>query len=179
MCNSILHKSEVSQLKRSILLKIYFIHQERRIEAISEAVRILKPGGQALITVWAKDQARGEKTSYLKQSRKNRKEKDINISDVNEVVTEEIKNADGVSLNLNLPVHTNRTQFLHQDVLVPWKLKNSNSENAEVKEDTFMRYYHVFEEGELENLSKLVPQSKVIDSFYEQGNWCIILEKTL
>ena len=46
-----------------------------------------------------------------------------------------------------------RTQFQHQDNLVPWKLKQSEEEGGD---QVFMRYYHVFEEGELELLVKEV-----------------------
>ena len=54
-------------------------------------------------------------------------------------------------------MHENRTNFKHNDLLVPWKNKSD--------EETFHRFYHVFEEGELESL------------MYEQGNKCVIFVK--
>ena len=40
------------------------------------------------------------------------------------------------------------------------------------------RFYHVFREGELVSLvTKHVPGVKVVDSFYDHANWCLILEK--
>nr|XP_014424210.1 probable tRNA methyltransferase 9B isoform X1 [Pelodiscus sinensis] len=42
----------------------------------------------------------------------------------------------------------------------------------------FMRYYHVFREGELSCLlEENVPELHIISSCYDHGNWCIIAEK--
>ena len=157
--------------------------QERRLQAIEEMIRILKPGGKALIYVWAKDQERHKaKSSYLKQDRKNRKSDDKAAALSSDGGAE----ADIVSPVLpSLPVHTNRTQFQHQDLLVPWKLKYGQNEtkNSEQKTSsdgvpTFYRYYHVFQEGELEKLCGMAKGVRIISSYYDQGNWCVILEKS-
>lgn len=141
--------------------------QERRISAIKEIVRILRHHGQALIYVWAKDQTKNnEKSSYLKQDRKNRKE-------TGDCISSEVKREIHLDEKLNLPVHTNRKQFQHQDVLVPWKLKGESKEES----NTFLRYYHVFEENELEDLCKKIDGVQVCKSYYDQGNWCAIIKK--
>lgn len=42
----------------------------------------------------------------------------------------------------------------------------------------FMRYYHVFREGELCSLiEENVPELLILSSCYDHGNWCIIAEK--
>ncbi|NXJ03987.1 TRM9B methyltransferase, partial [Odontophorus gujanensis] len=42
----------------------------------------------------------------------------------------------------------------------------------------FMRYYHVFREGELCSLiEENVPELLIVSSCYDHGNWCIIAEK--
>lgn len=144
-----------------LLLQVH-VSQERRLNSIKETVRILRIGGQALIYVWAKDQAKdNEKSSYLKQDRKNRK---------GDCVSGETKTEALLNETLNLPVHKNRKQFQHQDVLVPWKLKGA-------EQNTFLRYYHVFEEGELEALCKRVDGVRICSSYYDQGNWCALIEK--
>lgn len=88
-------------------------------------------------------------------------------------------------------VHTNRTAFLSQDLLVPWHLKGNTEnkkgaasgsadvpvENANQK-PVFHRYYHVFQQGELEELCLGVKGVKVLRSYHDQGNWCVKLEKT-
>jgi len=40
-----------------------------------------------------------------------------------------------------------------------------------------LRYYHVFEEGELEELVEKVEELVVVESYYDQGNWCSVLER--
>ena len=83
-----------------------------------------------------------------------------------------------------LTVHVNRTQFKDQDLLVPWQLKaktagkndTDGSERAQ-KGDLFHRFYHVFRQGELEAMCKRVAGCVVTKSYYDQGNWCVVLEK--
>lgn len=146
--------------------------------------RILVPSGRALIYVWAKNQAVKTKSSYLRQNKRNNKK--CNENDVIEKkIDEKVKNG--------LPIHTNRTEFEHQDVLVPWKLKAKKNENiAEILDETdtikteslttnfstLLRYYHVFEENELEQLCGKVNNIFIRESYYDQGNWCVIFEKT-
>ncbi|KAM4709653.1 putative tRNA methyltransferase 9B [Discoglossus pictus] len=44
--------------------------------------------------------------------------------------------------------------------------------------NAYMRYYHVFRDGELCNiLENEVPELRIISSCYDHGNWCIIAEK--
>jgi len=134
----------------------------RRIIALKEMMRVLKDGGKVLVYVWAKDQQKEkEMSSYLKQNKKNLREE-----------SEASKSAE--QGEFGLPVHQNRTEFKHQDVLVPWKLKPTSGE-TETK--TFKRYYHVFEEWELECLMLKAGFTKIVESYYDQGNWCAIAQK--
>ncbi|KAM3831752.1 putative tRNA methyltransferase 9B isoform 1-T1 [Vipera latastei] len=44
----------------------------------------------------------------------------------------------------------------------------------------FMRYYHVFREGELcALLEENIPEVCIVSSSYDHGNWCIIVKKTI
>ncbi|XP_067000692.2 alkylated DNA repair protein alkB homolog 8 isoform X2 [Anabrus simplex] len=189
--------------------------KDRRLRAIEEIVRILVPGGKALIYVWAKDQERHKKkSSYLKQDRKNRRGNEDSAVYVHDTPREGILQSENVNSTLcdssivnqsstsngnvqiqcdisdtdhartktefpKLPLHTNRTQFQHQDVLVPWKLKHGKVSSGQREDEvpTFYRYYHVFEEGELEQLCTLLTDINIVKSYYDQGNWCIILQK--
>jgi alkylated DNA repair protein alkB family protein 8 len=133
----------------------------RRLQAVREICRVLRPGGRCLIYAWAKEQHRNEQpSSYLKKKNNN--------------------NGGHVSGHENdgtqhgfptmFPVHTNRTNFQHSDVMVPWKKKGAD-------EKTFHRFYHVFEEAELERLVGGVDGVTVEQSYYDQGNWCVVLKK--
>ena len=60
-----------------------------------------------------------------------------------------------------------KRKFLEQENFVDWKDKNKNLLGK--------RYYYVFKKDELETL--LPENTKIIESFYERGNWGIIIEK--
>ena len=81
--------------------------------------------------------------------------------------------------NSNLPIHENRTDFKHVDVLVPWKLNplTASLKASSIEEKTYHRFYHVFVEGELESLCSQVPELDITRSYYDQGNWCVELTK--
>ena len=95
-------------------------------------------------------------------------------------------------------MHENRTNFKNTDLLVPWKTNVRDNEDnykpATVAESskqdnfllqgsekdqskTFHRFYHVFEEGELERLILSVSNLEIVNSYYDQGNWCVIFTK--
>lgn len=127
---------------------------ERRMKSISEMIRVLKPGGRCLIYVWAKDQKKNSVAStYLK-----------NGTNENKKLSETVVTEGGAIL----PVHENRTEFTHSDMLVPWKRKGGGN---------FLRFYHVFEENELPNLCSEMKNVTINKVYYDQGNWCVILTK--
>ena len=114
---------------------------ERRSKAISELIRIIRPGGRCLIYVWAYEQEK---------------------------------------------------KFGGKDVFVPWNnqikfepqtAKATDKEFDDSKNTVvYKRYYHMFEEGELEALvcdtAKLYGHEiGIIDSYFDHENWCINLVK--
>lgn len=162
-------RSNCIDLCISIAVLHHLATNERRLKALTEINRVLVVGGQALVYVWAKEQCRNQNLStYLKQG-KTYKEK---------VTTENEKTKEFCieSIDVNLPIHTNRSNFLHNDLLVPWKLNQKKEQEIEPK--THLRYYHVFEETELKCLCEQIQNCKVINNYYDQGNWCVIFEKT-
>ena len=82
-----------------------------------------------------------------------------------------------------LQVHVNRTEFKAQDMLVPWKLKKTGSNDRQtakgscMETQTLHRFYHVFRQGELDALCTEVGGCAVTESYYDQGNWCVVLRK--
>ncbi|XP_018543433.1 alkylated DNA repair protein alkB homolog 8 [Lates calcarifer] len=225
----------------SIAVIHHFSTPERRLAAVRELVRLLKPGGQALIYVWAFEQEYNKQRSkYLKEQNKEHPEHlspDNNTSEDRQEphgkprihtsghLEDNCRPADKVT-DGKLSVHTNRTTFNTQDLLVPWHLKegkrqgeeesgesgrkdkrkeksktasgNSHSpdskpspsddsiqtssstlksESGSSPAPVFHRYYHVFQQGELEQLCAQAAGVKVQSSYHDQGNWCVILEK--
>lgn len=149
------------------------------MRAIKEMIRILRPMGRALIYVWAKNQALQSKSSYLLQNKRAHRDNDDDELDT--------KPSTAVASAIDtLPIHTNRTEFEHTDILVPWKLKNSKNrstatsanDSESTESQTFLRFYHVFDEPELERLCQQFSEFISIEkSYYDQGNWCVIFQK--
>lgn len=214
-----------------------FVSQGRRLAAVRELVRLLKPGGRALIYVWAFEQEYNkQKSKYLKehnkehhgtinQSLEDNQETHCHLEDGCNP-TDDMQDVTKVTKD-KLSVHTNRTAFNTQDLLVPWHLKgkklqgegksvcrissntdhnlgfDSNNDVTRCSDDkssavvdtshttdstskeelgsgsvpVFHRYYHVFQQGELEQLCAQVAGVKVQTSYHDQGNWCVVLRK--
>ncbi|XP_077397142.1 tRNA (carboxymethyluridine(34)-5-O)-methyltransferase alkbh8 isoform X1 [Festucalex cinctus] len=216
----------------SIAVIHHFSTPERRLAAVKELVRLLKPGGHALIYVWAFEQEfKQQKSKYLKNHnpRSNTAKDDTEPDGKSSACTgsnleDNMKSAsdDYKVTNDKLSVHINRTAFNSRDLLVPWHLKEGKrregdsrearadidnamcqiaskdscpdkpessirshcnvdsqhkSERQSCRVPVFHRYYHVFQQGELEQLCMQVEGVKVQSSYHDQGNWCVILEK--
>uniref|UniRef100_A0A915Q5E1 tRNA (carboxymethyluridine(34)-5-O)-methyltransferase n=1 Tax=Setaria digitata TaxID=48799 RepID=A0A915Q5E1_9BILA len=123
----------------------------RRIRAVQELIRILEPGGQACITVWAYEQKlSNEPSEYLKMRQKKR---DVQMNR---------RDSHG-----RLRVHEGR-EFTQQDMFVPFQ---------NVDGSRHLRYYHLFRDFELEDLITSVGGCIVEQYFYEQGNWIAYVRK--
>lgn len=117
---------------------------------MKEIVRLLKPGGQGLVTVWAKEQQiENKKSTYITKNAKT-----CPIHQQSEQKDE-------------LIVHTPRTEFQRADCLVPWTKPT----------EKLLRYYHVFVRNELEHILSYMPQVKILNSYNDDGNWCVIFLK--
>ncbi|NXL50598.1 ALKB8 protein, partial [Podilymbus podiceps] len=199
----------------SIAVIHHFSTVERRLATIRELARLLRPGGTALIYVWAMEQEyKNQKSKYLKGKNGSKdKEEEINTGMAQRPFSDQMPDSSSQDsacsdrlLNdskdegcdakpvsdTRLPVHTNRTSFCSQDLLVPWHLKGGTKKKGEgvdtvsfpdgSKESqelspVFHRYYHVFCEGELEAACRSLDCVRVQKSYYDQGNWCVVLEK--
>lgn len=217
----ILDKEQLLPFHSIDFLFMYYLHtfafpfQERRIATIRELARLLRPGGTALIYVWAMEQEyKNQKSKYLKEKNgSENKDKEMNTGTAQRPLSDqgpdnssqdstwsdqllkdlkdESSDAKPVA-DFRLPVHTNRTSFHSQDLLVPWHLKGGTkkkeenvdrvlvpggSKESQELNPVFHRYYHVFCEGELEAVCRSLDCVRVQKSYYDQGNWCVILEK--
>nr|CAB3221266.1 alkylated DNA repair protein alkB homolog 8-like [Phallusia mammillata] len=143
--------------------------EQRRISALQELLRVTMPGGKILVYVWAEEQNfRNKRSNYLKNA----------DTQNHEIVESSVKKDH--SSGLSLPIHKNRTNFKQQDMLVPWKLKKQTTEKPNdnfSNPPTFYRYYHVFKQLELERLCFQCPHCRIVESYHDNGNWAVILQK--
>ena len=185
------------------IISIAVIHhlsiEYRRLNAIAEIVRLLKPGGKALVYVWAMEQKhQNVKSHYVTKKKSSATEMETEKQSEKMETTElenELGSAEKRSQNEQfIPRHVNRTPFAQQDLFVPWQRKIKQSKPTDAVEkgfvsncgksdstengDTFYRFYHVFKKGELEELClKASDQVDIVDSYFDDGNWCIIVQK--
>uniref|UniRef100_A0AC35U0V7 S-adenosyl-L-methionine-dependent tRNA methyltransferase ABH8 n=1 Tax=Rhabditophanes sp. KR3021 TaxID=114890 RepID=A0AC35U0V7_9BILA len=141
-------KHDLADAVISIAVIHHMSTEARRIQAFQQLANVLKVGGRGCVTVWAMDQ----KASQYEIMRSNKDEEEETISDC--------------SL---LRVH-NGKQFSQQDMLVPWQKDKTG-------EQQFLRYYHMFVEGELEKLVNKVDGLEVIEVILEQGNYIVTFQK--
>ena len=163
---------------------------ERQVYAIKELLRIIRYGGLCLIYVWAIEQKLNDNTSsYLKQnsqfdksSKQTMGTSEPGIEKVD--FQEQIVNLEQSDAG-KLVIHKNRTEFKQQNVLVPWKTKSNVSKALQKKFGdisvesgaTYYRFYHVFKENELEKICNNLPDCTVVRSYYDNGNWSVIIKK--
>ena len=198
------------------IISIAVIHhlssEERRVMAIKEMVRVLRPGGCILVYVWAKEQEKrefetqdvlvpwimrkevvgraegvkkkkkGKERKYKKKSKSSESVEivheaglDTLFEDESKISSEEIENNSVVDLK-EVP-----------EIEVKNKLEEMNSFGEEVQKivleeentrDIYLRYYHVFREGELKELfEKFVSDVRILDCYYDHENWCVVAEK--
>lgn len=179
--------------------------------ALQELVRLLRPGGQALIYVWAMEQEyKNHKSKYLRGSKTCLQDKEeiknviategLLVNQMSDEGSEDLASSvpftDNIKekgckprkvQNSELPVHTNRTSFHSQDVLVPWHLKRNHGKDKAAEPfgfagcpdpcPVFHRYYHVFCNGELEASCQALGDVSILQSYYDEGNWCVVLQK--
>ena len=135
------------------------------MQALREILRVLRTSGKALIYVWAKHQKVEDKKSVYAE--KTEKRAGIQPGAAN--------TASATATNYSfLPIHDYGAQFSHNDTLVPWISGPSATE-------VHHRYYHVFDDNELVTLVKELEDESctILDSYYDQGNWCVQLQKTV
>lgn len=83
-----------------------------------------------------------------------------------------------------LLVNASRESFEQQDLFVPWKYSGPGKQRKETegsREGTeghvYHRYYHVFQDGELQELCSRLSHVTVEKHYYDKGNWCVVLRK--
>ena len=160
---------------------------ERQISAIKELLRVIHAGGYCLICVWAAEQKLNNvDSSYLKQCSHSNNCDDQPV-DIEKSCFKPESKCLAVNKSHSVVVHKNRTEFKQQNVLVPWKTKSNISKALQKRfgnnfgdvgsDTTYYRFYHVFVKDELENMCNGLPNCAIVDSFYDNGNWSVVLKK--
>ncbi|KAL9971627.1 hypothetical protein ACROYT_G017818 [Oculina patagonica] len=87
-----------------------------------------------------------------------------------------------------LLVNASRESFEQQDLFVPWKYSGPGKQQEKHRKETegsregteghvYHRYYHVFQDGELQELCSHLSHVTVEKHYNDKGNWCVVLRK--
>lgn len=134
----------------SVAVVHHFASRERRVAAWAETARLLRVGGRALLYVWAMERPAGVPAPAPRRGNRGRK--------------------------------MLARQFEAQDMLVPWHMRErrggADEDRAWADTDrVYMRYYHVYAQGELEAELAQVPSLRVVEAFFDHQNWCAEVER--
>ena len=176
-----------------ILIQVWAMEQEKNKQQSKYLKKNLRTSenpetnGVTLSNIRAKDKEISELSGSMKQTEISTTlagnpslGKTINRTSLESISKALETTSDGASNNSDglpkLAVHVNRTNFKQQDLLVPWTKKK----RIQIKDEepaVLHRYYHVFQEGELEELCASISCAEILQSYYDEGNWCAVLTK--
>eukprot|EP00730_Choanoeca_flexa_P020073 TRINITY_DN9812_c0_g1_i1.p1 TRINITY_DN9812_c0_g1~~TRINITY_DN9812_c0_g1_i1.p1 ORF type:complete len:316 (+),score=39.22 TRINITY_DN9812_c0_g1_i1:541-1488(+) len=134
----------------SIAVLHHFATPARRIRALQEVCRILRPGGLVLVQAWALEQGDESKRAFPDQ--------DVLVP--------------WCHLNPELEAG-------HQEVADAAETAAQTGSQASSEPTVYQRYCHVYKQGELEELLDQTGYNmQVLRSFYDKSNWCVVARKT-
>lgn len=91
---------------------------------------------------------------------------------------EPLTKTESFETSLNGSTSQVRTAESYTNVVMSYNLQESLPSDNGGGSITFHRYYHVFREGELDQLiNKYVENLHILSSYYDHSNWCVIAEK--
>jgi len=164
-----------------------------RIQAIREMARILKPGGVALIYVWAFEQKGKQFASQdvfvpwhlhdcFEKGEKTKAETKLAKESGEEGEEEEKKKNEKTEDSAVFKAKEETGNYQTSNEPLPITSENLGDGPEAVKNEAknatvYKRYYHVFVQSELENLLRQVKELEIIESYYDRDNWCVKLKK--
>lgn len=150
-----------------VVLCIAVVHhlcmRPRRVAALRECVRVLRPHGKALFYVWA--QSHGHRSNTTTNKNNNDRDEDSDGEKERKTTSKMM-----------------RRQFCAQDMLVPWHLRKrkDGADNDRILGDwhrVYRRFYHVYQQGELEDELCDVGGIEIVKSYFDHQNWCVMVRK--
>ncbi|KAF5094390.1 hypothetical protein D0Z03_002098 [Geotrichum reessii] len=147
----------------SIAVIHHFSTPERRIESVRHILNTIRPGGRALIYVWALEQENSRRGYHEGM------DQDVLVPWVLQNKQKKKKKKQPVNQKKGTPEDESKS--------VSESEKNPEEEEEEKKEEVVkQRYYHLYKKGELE-ADVDIAGGKVVESGYSRDNWYSIITK--
>ena len=180
-----------------VALMHHLSSDERRLQALSEMVRVLRVGGELLVTAWAQEQEGDSRRRFdtqdvlvpwtlpqqWQEGHEDKQDESQHQSNGPAVASSAEERAEAESDG----VHQSATDKVKR---VPrekkrYRTAEERKEAARAEEQrrresdlVVHRYCHVYVEGELEALLARVPNCRLLDRYYDKGNWVMCVQKT-
>ncbi|KAF9977797.1 tRNA methyltransferase, has a role in tRNA modification [Actinomortierella ambigua] len=181
------YRSGMFDFAISIAVIHHFVSPERRLAAIEEILRIVRPGGRILIFVWALEQsgkrdfdknvqdvfvpwalpARPTPKKEKQPRGRGKKAKGTNET------TQEAKEQESSSTAASFTAD----QTMGSPTAPPSTIGENTDPSVQSAAPVFKRYYHLFRQGELEELVMSSGKVKIDKQGYDRDNWWCIAEK--
>ena len=150
----------------SIAVIHHLVDASQRQKSVFEIERCLKVGGTALIYVWTKEQKKFQNLSS-----------DVLIPWQLQKVYDDNNNNNKNNNNAIKKRKLNDNSSSSSSMNTNMNKNNDTVTNTNGISKTLWRYYHLFEEHELENLVTKTKSLKIVEAGKQYHNWYVIVQK--
>jgi len=150
------YRDGVFDAAMSIAVLHHISSVERRRLLLEETFRVLRPGGRALFYAWAMEQTEGRSG---------------HVFDSQDVFVPFHQRAKPP------PAESPAESSAELAAAPAGAGVAAGSYDPNKRAYVYQRYCHVYRQGELLELVSALPHVRVLDEYYDTGNWCILAEK--
>ena len=180
-----------------VALMHHLSSEERRLQALREMLRVLRVGGELLVTAWAQEQEGDSRRRFDTQDvlvpwtlpqqwqegheRKEDEKQQQSSGQSAEGGAEEQQVADGNGSPRSSSEEVKRVPREKKRYRTAEERKEAARREEERRRESDLivhRYCHVYVEGELEALLSRLPSCRLLDRYYDKGNWVMCVQKT-
>ena len=174
-CMKLPYRTGLFDAALSIAVLHHVSTAERRRLLVCETLRVLRRGGKALFYAWASDQSKGRSGHEFEAS-------DVFVP-FHRRLPPRPSAGSGASSGAAPPAEGQKAVLQPAEQLLQEEAASMGAAggvfDAEKRAYSFQRYCHVYREGELTEIILSVPGARVVDEYYDTGNWCVVVEKVV
>ena len=177
-----------------VALMHHLSSEERRLQALREMLRVLRVGGELLVTAWAQEQEGDSRRRFdtqdvlvpwtlPQQYQDGHEAKDDEKPSHPSVATEQQQRAVDADSHSTLPraeegKRVPREKKRYRTAEERKEAARREEERRRESDLVVHRYCHVYVEGELEALLSRLPDCRLLDRYYDKGNWGVCVQRT-
>ena len=161
-----------------VVLSVALLHHisspERRRRVLQEMLRVLRVGGEMMVTAWAQEQDRSSRRRFEQQ--------DVLVPWTLPRLWQDRQSVSAPAADFEQESEQKEERRLLRPSAASQAEEQRQSEQEAQREReselVVHRYCHVYVEGELESLLRDVGGNRVLERYYDRGNWVVVAQKT-